>query len=228
MFCKSVAILLTIASCQQNQPQPLNPSPTPKPIAVLRPETPSPAPKLTGWPAIQEQRWAEAKIKKEKVHFAQAIATKIENNQARYLRVSVVTNVPWQAIASLHSLEGDLSFSTHLHNGDPLYAQTKHVPHGRPPNGKPPFLWEDSAIDAIRFDKLDLKDWRTVGSTLNDMEGFNGFGYQKRGVVSPYMHSYDQLYVRGKFTSDGKYDPEAVSQQCGVVPILKSLNYNAR
>ena len=60
------------------------------------------------------------------------------------------------SLGIIHSLEAEFNFNTHLHNGDPLSAQTVHVPRGRPPTGNPPFQWLDSAIDALTMHDLEI------------------------------------------------------------------------
>ena len=89
--------------------------------------------------------------------------------------------------------------------------------------GRPPFTWEVSAEDALRYDHLDRKSWRRLGDTLQTIEAYNGTGYERRGVPSPYLWSWTTLYTRGKYVRDGRWDAFAVSQQCGAVPILRSL-----
>src|SRR5213079_2695454 len=101
------------------------------------------------------------------------IRDKIIANRQRYEQVEQATKVPWYVVAVIHSLEGSLKFTTHLHNGDPLTAKTVHVPKGRPA-GTPPFRWEDSAADALEFDHMtDVKRW-TLPVILFELEGFNG------------------------------------------------------
>src|SRR4051812_40453838 len=72
-----------------------------------------------------------------------------------YGRVKDQINVPLLFIMPIHEREASLSFGTHLHNGDPLTARTKHVPAGRPKTGNPPFKWDESAVDALTQQKLD-------------------------------------------------------------------------
>ena len=174
---------------------------------------------------MQEQRWKEAQIRPEKVHFVRSTVAQIERNKGRYLAVSSKTGVPWKVIASLHNMECGLSFSEHLHNGDPLYARTRHVPAGRPLHGNPPFPWEYSAVDALLFDHLDGAEWKTIGLSLQSMEAYNGTGYQRfhPDTPTPYLWSWTTIYTRGKYVEDGKWDPYAMSNQCGVASILKLL-----
>lgn len=152
------------------------------------------------------------------------IRDKIVANKGRYEAVDESTSVPWFVVAVIHSLEGSLNFKTHLHNGDPLTAKTVHVPKGRPA-GTPPFSWEESAIDALNFDGLaGVKNW-TLSTILFRLEGFNGFGYRMRHpeVLTPYLWSFTNHYQKGKFVADGKFDPNAVSKQCGAAAILKLM-----
>jgi lysozyme family protein len=58
---------------------------------------------------------------------------------------------------------------------------------------------------------------------LYEAERWNGFGYRNRRVPSPYLWAGTQHYVQGKYTKDHTWDPNAVSKQIGVAPILKRL-----
>lgn len=180
---------------------------------------PTPTPKSNSL-SLQEQRWNQAIIRKEKLHYVQAIAKKIEANRSRYDSVSAQTRVPWDVIGGLHYRESDLDFRTHLHNGDSLAYKTRHVPKNRPP-GNPPFTWEYSAIDALKFDHLDREQWKTISQRLNNVEAFNGTGYYRYNVPSPYLYSMTTIYSRGKFIADGHYSSTAIDQQAGIAAIWK-------
>lgn len=156
---------------------------------------------------------------------AKAIADRISSpeNKYAYGGVEQITHVPWYVVGIIHNMECSLNFKTHLHNGDSLKFRTTHVPAGRPLTGTPPFTWQESAIDALKMKGLDkVTDW-SVPSILSHLEAYNGMGYAKRGVLSPYIFSGTDKYMKGKYTSDGHYDPEAVSSQIGVVAILKAI-----
>lgn len=146
-------------------------------------------------------------------------------NRARYEKVADATGVPWPWIAITHSLETGVNFNLHLHNGDPLTARTVRVPAGRPRTGSPPFSWFESAIDALTMEghSLDrIDDW-SLASMLFQWEKYNGFGYRKRDLLSPYLFSGCQHYVRGKFVADGVFDPDFVSEQVGAAVVLKRM-----
>ena len=55
--------------------------------------------------------------------------------------------------------------------------------------------------------------------------GYNGTGYQRfhPDTPTPYLWSWTTLYTRGKYVADGRWDPWAVSQQCGAAAILRQL-----
>jgi lysozyme family protein len=55
------------------------------------------------------------------------------------------------------------------------------------------------------------------------MESFNGFGYRRHGLASPYLWSGTSLYLRGKYVSDGRFDPLALDGQLGCCAILKRM-----
>lgn len=166
--------------------------------------------------------WGRMEIRPEYRDAAKAVAKALLENRDRYQRVADVVKCPWYFVAVIHELEGGRRFNTHLHNGDPLTAKTVHVPRNRPP-GKPPFTWEQSAVDALKYDGVDkITDW-SVPHTLFLWEGYNGYGYFKTGINSPYLWSFSNLYTKGKYKEDGKYDAKRVSKQCGAAVILKTL-----
>lgn len=147
------------------------------------------------------------------------------SNRKRYENVGDTLGIPWYFIAAIHNMESSQNFSRHLHNGDSLNARTKHVPAGRPKKGNPPFTWEESATDALKLRKLDkIKKW-SLSRLLYELEGYNGWGYRlyHSHVLSPYLWSYSNHYVSGKYIADGTWSDTAKSRQCGAVILLKRL-----
>lgn len=152
----------------------------------------------------------------------------LRGNRARYSQVAAhFTNMSWQFVGALHAMEASFNFRTHLHNGDPLTARTVHVPAGRPPTGNPPFSWEQSAQDALSFENFDRESDFTVPRVLYLFEHYNGMGYRQFGLASPYLWSFSNHYVKGKFQSDGKFSPTLVSQQAGAAVLLKALQQSS-
>jgi lysozyme family protein len=169
--------------------------------------------------------WRSCVIRPSRVAEVDAIVNRMVAHKDRYTKAGKPHGVPWNVVAVIHMLEGSGSFSTHLHNGDPLTARTVHVPKGRPKDGTPPFKWEASASDALVFDGLSTwKNW-TLPGTLFALERFNGFGYRAKKIQihSPYLWSFSNQYSMGKFVSDGHFSPSAVSQQCGAAVLLRRM-----
>ncbi|WP_418002574.1 hypothetical protein ACNO8X_21165 [Mycobacterium sp. PDNC021] len=169
--------------------------------------------------------WSEMVIHEDKVADVDWTVARIIGDKEAYLNIERRTSVPWFVVAVIHSLEAGGDFSRHLHNGDPLTARTVNVPEGRPPDGEPPFSWEDSAVDALEIDGLNAEtDW-SVQHVAYCLEGFNGWGYREyhSEVKSPYLWSFSNHYVCGKYVADGTWDGTAVSAQCGAMVLLRRL-----
>ncbi len=149
---------------------------------------------------------------------------KLNQGHAVYEQVSKdLNNIPWAFIGIIHGMECGFNFAGHLHNGDPLTARTVQVPAGRPVSGTPPFTWRQSAVDALTMKGYhEVTDW-SVPRMLYLLEKYNGFGYRVRHVPTPYLWSFSNLYEKGKFVKDGKFDSNAVSKQCGAALMLKTV-----
>lgn len=150
---------------------------------------------------------------------------RILQNRARYEAAEATSGIKWYMVALLHALESSLRFDRHLHNGDPLSARTMNVPASRPTTGQPPYTWEVSAADALAFlfPEGARSGLASVGGILYAFERINGLGYRSRNVPSPYVWGCTNVYAKGKFVSNGVFDPEAVCATCGAAAILKLL-----
>lgn len=172
----------------------------------------------------------KATIRPERQGDVRYAVTNILRGKARYEAVVKIlgNGMPWYVLGIIHCLEAANNFNHHPHNGDPLTSRTTHVPKGRPkadPIAGPgkPYSWEESAVDALRYTGFDTtKDW-SIENTLKVLEGYNGWGYKKKGLLSPYLFSFTNLYSKGKYVKDGIYDPNAVSKQPGAVALMKAL-----
>jgi lysozyme family protein/cell wall-associated NlpC family hydrolase len=154
-----------------------------------------------------------------------ATVAKIKRNRARYEAVGEPLGVPWYVVALIHAMEASLSFTTHLHNGNPLTARTAHVPKGRPVTGSPPFTWEESARDALTYEGFAAwHDWSIPG-VLYKLEAYNGWGYRHHPECgyTPYLWSFSNHYTKGKYVGDGVFSATAVSQQMGAGVLLREL-----
>ncbi|MFG1318018.1 peptidoglycan-binding protein [Xanthobacter autotrophicus] len=183
------------------------------------------APSFESLRAEYARLWATMEVRPEKAGSADAAARGIVAAKSRYAAVEAETGVPWFVVGIIHTMECSRSFKLHLHNGDPLTARTFQVPAGRPVTGSPPFPWEVSAIDAIRYDGLHrVKSW-TVERVAYELEKYNGWGHRWHhpDVLTPYLWSYTTHYRSGKYVKDRKWSQSAVSGQCGAMAILKRL-----
>jgi lysozyme family protein len=142
----------------------------------------------------------------------------------RYEKLGSEVAVPWYFIGMIHGLEASFNFRAHLHNGDfPLTKRTRQVPAGRPLIWLPPSDWESSAKDALKLlGFTNQSDW-SLERTLYRLEAYNGFGYRRVRVATPYLWSFSSHYEKGKFVADGRWNPIARSHQCGAATVLKAL-----
>ena len=211
--------------------------PAPAPAAAVAPATaPSPASGSSGIPvpinsrdfATLRDEYAEffdrCRLRPEFAGNVEFYVSRLVKHKPVYQQLAAgLNNMPWLFIGAVHGMECGFNFGTHLHNGDPLSARTVRVPAGRPQAGQPPFTWAESARDALQLKKLHLvTDW-SLPRMLYLLEAYNGFGYRPRGVPSPYLWSFSNLYASGKFVADGVFDPDAVSKQCGVAVMLRVM-----
>jgi lysozyme family protein len=166
--------------------------------------------------------WAACRIRPDRMDKVIEATDRMLKGRSRYEAVSARSKVPWQLIGIMHGLECGYSFFRHLHNGDSLAGPTTHVPEGRPPGWNGTGSWEDSAVDAVRFKFKGITDW-SLPQVLYALESFNGFGYRPKGIRSPYLWSFSNLYTKGRYVADHVYDPEAESKQVGSALVLKML-----
>ncbi len=163
--------------------------------------------------------WRRMQVRPGRAGEVDRIARALIGHKPRYEKVAGATGVPWSVIAVLHQRESDADFGTYLGNGEPLNRTTRLVPAGRGPFP----TWEAGAVDALQHDGLDKVDHWTPERTCYEIEKFNGFGYRKNGINSPYLWSFSTNYDSGKYVADRQFDRNAVDKQCGTIPILKRM-----
>ena len=136
----------------------------------------------------------------------------------RYQAISATTQVPWFIIAVIHEREASQSFNANIAQGDRWDRKSVNVPAGRGPFAS----FEAAAVDAltncapfaVRWD-----NW-TMGGALTLLEQYNGLGYARRDLPSPYNWASTNQYTKGKFVSDHHFDPEAIDHQLGCAALL--------
>lgn len=172
---------------------------------------------------LNKQRWDNCHISADKGPAFAEVANRLTAPvaKARYQAVEKITGVPWWFIAVVHEREASQNWNTQLGQGDPLNRKSTHVPAGRGPFK----TWEDGAVDALtKCAPYASKntDW-SIGGALAMLEKYNGLGYAKRNLPSPYIWAGTDQYVKGKFVSDGVFDPNAVDKQLGCAGLLKFM-----
>lgn len=175
--------------------------------------------------AQYEDLYTRMEIRLDKLSIVEKHVDQILQHKSRYQAVAEPLGIPWYFVGIIHSMESSRNFSRHLHNGDPLTARTVQVPRGRPKTGQPPFSWEESATDALKYHNLhQVADWPLV-RILYEFERYNGWGYRMyhAHVYSPYLWSYSNQYSKGKYIADGTWSETAASQQIGAVVLLRRL-----
>lgn len=173
---------------------------------------------------LNEQRWKICKINTSKDAIFTSVAKRLSapEAKARYQTVEKATGVPWWFIAVTHEREASQKWNTQLGQGDPLNRVSTHVPKGRGPFK----TWEEGAIDALvncAPYSARNKDW-SAGSALTELEKYNGLGYYKRGVPSPYVWAGTNQYIKGKYVADGVYDPNHVDTQLGCAGLMVKMD----
>jgi lysozyme family protein len=176
---------------------------------------------LTALKQANAARWASAKLlrKADCASIASHLVTTVA--KGRYQAVAAKTGVPWFVIAVIHERESSQDWTRSLAQGDPWNRISVHAPAGRGPFRS----WEEAAIDALVLCSPHAArntDW-SIGGTLTELEGYNGFGYASRGVPSPYIWAGTDQYAAGKYIRDGVYDPTAVDKQLGCVGLLMAM-----
>jgi len=161
-------------------------------------------------------------------------AKKIIDNKVVYKAIEKQTGVPWFCIGIIHTREaGSVDVGRWLcclHNGEKIIGtgrKTRLVPADRGPFA----TFEEAAADALKGYKGTKWSVEFLAYTL---EKFNGFGYRSKGIPSPYLWGATNKQKRGKYVSDGVYDPNTMDSQVGGMAILKSMmdmdktiNFNA-
>src|SRR5207248_3311558 len=67
-----------------------------------------------------------------------------------------------------------------------------------------------------------VESW-SVERSCYMIELYNGFGYRRHGIYSPYLWSFSSNYSAGKYVQDGQWSASAVDAQCGVMPLISRL-----
>ena len=169
--------------------------------------------------AANVKRWDKAKLTRGPEFIP--VAKRLVAAKERYQAVSLKTGITWPFIAVTHQRESSQNWSRSLAQGDLWNEVSTHVPAGRGPFRS----WEEAAFDALVNCSPKASrntDW-SIGGTLTLLEQYNGLGYSKRGLPSPYIWSGTDQYVKGKYVADGVFDANAVDKQLGCAGLILAM-----
>lgn len=128
------------------------------------------------------------------------------------------TGVPQIVAAASFEREAGSNFRLNPAQGDPWDRVSVHVPRGQPPFPN----WAAAQIAAYKIDGLDkigASNW-TWARACYEEELFNGFGPRNHGKHTGYLWAGTNIYTGGKYVADNDWNPSAIDQQLGVVPIM--------
>lgn len=168
-----------------------------------------------------EARWSAAAIKPSQTKAFAAVAKRLVAKKPDYVVAESATGVPWFVIAVIHEREASQRFDRSIAQGDPWNRVSTHVPRGRGPFKS----WYEAAIDALTNCAPYAAKWSdwSAGGTLTLLEHYNGLGYYKRGLPSPYIWAGTNQYTRGKYVADGRFDPNQVDSQLGCAGLILAM-----
>jgi lysozyme family protein len=189
------------------------------------------------WPQISEmiQRF---KINPSREKELERTANAIITNKDRYIDVERASDgVPYPLLGVLHDRESSMDFNTYLGNGQRLNMRTTIEPDGRGPFCQTlpatQAQFKAGCLDALKIDGLigvrqDTDRWEPgrfwgswpIEKMIFYAEKLNGLGYWYKGMPSPYIWGGSNIQVRGKYVSDGVFDPNEMDTQLGCAPIL--------
>lgn len=171
---------------------------------------------------LNSARWAKAKLTRrpEYVSGSYAPIPRILAARNRYELIQAQTGVHWVFVASSHYREANLNFSCQLAQGDPLNRVSKNYPYTGPFK-----TFEEGTYDALVRQApyaARNKNW-SMPFLLTLEEAYNGLGYARMGIPSPYVWSGTTEYTKGKYIRDRVFDPNTVDKQLGVAGLVMCL-----
>jgi lysozyme family protein len=173
--------------------------------------------------AANQKRWKAMRINPAKAGLIDAVARRLvaATAKSRYRYLEKQTGVPWPVIAVIHEREASQRWDRSIAQGDRWDRVSVHVPKGRGPFTS--FI--AAALDALQKCAPFAARWRnwTYGGALTLLIMYNGLGYDRRGLPSPYGWASTDQYRRGKYVADGVFDPNVVDPQLGCAAMLKRM-----
>lgn len=170
---------------------------------------------------------ATAKVTRpEKVR--QAVAH-IRKNLPRYMDAQKADGVPAVLVAALDYRESDCNPNAGFGQGDDWHYVSRHVPAGCGPFTS----WLSAYKFYSHYDKLAVHAYPwTMPYLAWKGEGWNGFGPRNHGRYTGYLWAGMDVYdppsmgghgLAGKYVADGKWNPDWIDVQLGIIPVMLEL-----
>ncbi|MCL4503837.1 MAG: hypothetical protein M1438_18590, partial [Deltaproteobacteria bacterium] len=102
----------------------------------------------------------------------------MQAHQARYAALADQLGIPWYFVAVAHQREASGNFSRSVRDGHRLPAGLS---------------WEDDALAVMQEQCGGWHNWSLAGLFYR-LEAYNGFGYRKDQINSPYPRSFATCY----------------------------------
>lgn len=148
-------------------------------------------------------------------------AVKLLSLKTRFDPVYKQNGVPIVFMSTSFEREASSNFEKNPAQGWPWRSMSRIIPH----NGPFP-SWQAAAIEAYHLNGLDKvgRDNWTWELFCFYGEMFNGFGYRDfHRMHTPYLWGGTNIQTRGKYIADGKFDPDHMDEQIGIVPVARRM-----
>jgi lysozyme family protein len=159
--------------------------------------------------------WNECSVLESCKRAVDSCIKTIEKNYHIYQEIEKICKLPAWAIAGIHFREASFDFKAGLCNGEPWNKKTTLVPK----NVGPFKSWSEAAIYALQTSHLEKYNFTKIEQILDFCEAFNGLGYKKRGMPSPYIFGATNVQTPGRYVADHVFDPKSISKRPGVAAI---------
>lgn len=160
-------------------------------------------------------------VREECKKLVDEVAVKLIGYKTRYEQVTAANGVPVIFIGPSFEREASSNFNLNPAQGSSLHRISKIIPH----NGPFP-TWFAAAIAAYHLNGLDRVGAGNWSWELICFYGelFNGEGYRDyHHMHSPYLWGGTNIQTKGKYTSDGQFDPNEMDPQLGIIPLARRM-----
>jgi lysozyme family protein len=177
--------------------------------------------------AEYSEQIARAHIRPECDHLLAISCERLLHDKPVYQRIFEATGVPTAGLMALAEREMTGNLHCYLGNGQRLTKRTTIVPINRGPFPDTIDGFISGALDALHLDGLDQVARLPGGWSLPrfayESEKWNGWGYRRYRIPSPYAFGGTTVQRPGKFIRDHDYSSTLMDPQLGTIAIVEKL-----